>query len=125
MENGYTVMDVDYRASSGYGRDWRTGIYRHMGGKDLTDQVDAAQWLVREQGVDAKRIGLYGGSYGGFITLMALFTEPDVFAAGAALEAGDGLGALQSPLHGEHLERSAERCRSLQAVVADLLRSRI
>ncbi|MGA9770810.1 MAG: prolyl oligopeptidase family serine peptidase [Blastocatellia bacterium] len=85
MENGYTVMDVDYRASSGYGRDWRTGIYRHMGGKDLTDQVDAAQWLVREQGIDAKRIGLYGGSYGGFITLMALFTEPDVFAAGAAL----------------------------------------
>jgi dipeptidyl aminopeptidase/acylaminoacyl peptidase len=85
MENGYTVMDVDYRASSGYGRDWRTAIYRHMGGKDLDDQVDAAAWLVREQGVDAKRIGLYGGSYGGFITLMALFTQPDVFAAGAAL----------------------------------------
>src|ERR1041384_343416 len=85
MENGYTVMDVDYRASSGYGRDWRTGIYRHMGGKDLDDQVDAARWLVTEQGVDAKRIGLYGGSYGGFITLMAMFTQPDVFAAGAAL----------------------------------------
>jgi len=85
MENGYLVMDVDYRASSGYGRDWRTGIYRHMGGKDLDDQVDAAAWMVREQGVDAKKIGLYGGSYGGFITLMALFTQPDVFAAGAAL----------------------------------------
>ena len=85
MENGFTVMDVDYRASSGYGRDWRTGIYRHMGGKDLDDQVDAAKWLVSEQGVDAKRIGIYGGSYGGFITLMAMFTQPDVFAAGAAL----------------------------------------
>jgi len=85
MENGFTVMDVDYRASSGYGRDWRTAIYRHMGGKDLDDQVDAARWLVREQGVDARRIGIYGGSYGGFITLMALFTQPDVFAAGAAL----------------------------------------
>ncbi|MEK6320912.1 MAG: prolyl oligopeptidase family serine peptidase [Acidobacteriota bacterium] len=85
MENGFTVMDVDYRASSGYGRDWRTAIYRHMGGKDLDDQVDAAKWLVSEQGVDAKRIGIYGGSYGGFITLMALFTQPDVFAAGAAL----------------------------------------
>jgi dipeptidyl aminopeptidase/acylaminoacyl peptidase len=85
MENGFTVIDIDYRASSGYGRDWRTGIYRHMGGKDLDDQVDAARWLAREHGVDAKRIGLYGGSYGGFITLMALFTEPDVFAAGAAL----------------------------------------
>ena len=85
MENGFTVMDVDYRASSGYGRDWRTAIYRHMGGKDLDDQVDAARWLVREQGVDAGRIGIYGGSYGGFITLMAMFTQPDVFAAGAAL----------------------------------------
>jgi dipeptidyl aminopeptidase/acylaminoacyl peptidase len=78
-------MDVDYRASSGYGRDWRTAIYRHMGGKDLDDQVDAARWLVSEQGIDSKRIGIYGGSYGGFITLMAMFTQPDVFAAGAAL----------------------------------------
>jgi dipeptidyl aminopeptidase/acylaminoacyl peptidase len=85
MERGYIVMDVDYRASAGYGRDWRTGIYRHMGGKDLTDHVDAVKYLVGEHGVDAKRVGIYGGSYGGFITLMALFTEPDVFAAGAAL----------------------------------------
>ena len=84
-ENGYYVMDVDYRGSAGYGRDWRTGIYRHMGGKDLTDQLDAADYLVKNLGVDAKRIGIYGGSYGGFITLMALFTAPDVFAAGAAL----------------------------------------
>jgi dipeptidyl aminopeptidase/acylaminoacyl peptidase len=85
MESGFAVMDVDYRASSGYGRDWRTAIYRRMGGKDLDDQVDAAKWLVSEQGVDGKRIGIYGGSYGGFITLMAMFTQPDVFAAGAAL----------------------------------------
>ncbi len=85
VERGYIVMDVDYRASAGYGRDWRTGIYRHMGGKDLSDHVDAAKYLVAEHGVDAKRVGIYGGSYGGFITLMAMFTEPDVFAAGAAL----------------------------------------
>ncbi|HEV7396840.1 MAG TPA: prolyl oligopeptidase family serine peptidase [Pyrinomonadaceae bacterium] len=85
MENGYIVLDIDYRGSAGYGRDWRTGIYRHMGGKDLSDHVDAVKYLIKEHGVDAKRIGLYGGSYGGFITLMALFTESDVFAAGAAL----------------------------------------
>ena len=85
MSKGYLVLDVDYRGSRGYGRDWRTAIYRHMGGKDLEDQVDAARWLVKEHGVDAKRIGVYGGSYGGFITLMAMFTTPDVFAAGAAL----------------------------------------
>jgi dipeptidyl aminopeptidase/acylaminoacyl peptidase len=84
-DNGYTVMDIDYRGSAGYGRDWRTGIYRHMGGKDLADQVDVAKYMVDSLGVDGKKIGLYGGSYGGFITLMALFTTPGVFAAGAAL----------------------------------------
>ncbi|HSU17872.1 prolyl oligopeptidase family serine peptidase [Longimicrobium sp.] len=82
---GYTVMDVDYRGSAGYGAAWRTGIYRHMGGKDLDDEVDAARWLVANEGVDAKRIGMYGGSYGGFMTLMALFTQPDVIRSGAAL----------------------------------------
>jgi len=82
---GYVVLDLDYRGSAGHGRDWRTAIYRHMGGRDLDDQVDAARWLVRELGVDSTRIGIYGGSYGGFITLMAMFTRPGVFAAGAAL----------------------------------------
>jgi dipeptidyl aminopeptidase/acylaminoacyl peptidase len=56
-----------------------------MGGKDLEDVVDGAKFLVQSEKVDAKRIGLYGGSYGGFITLMALFTTPDVFVSGAAL----------------------------------------
>jgi dipeptidyl aminopeptidase/acylaminoacyl peptidase len=84
-EMGFVVLDIDYRGSAGYGRDWRTGIYRQMGGKDLTDHVDAVNYLVKEHGVDPKRIGLYGGSYGGFITLMAMFKQPDVFAAGAAL----------------------------------------
>jgi dipeptidyl aminopeptidase/acylaminoacyl peptidase len=82
---GYVVLDVDYRASSGYGRDWRTAIYRHMGGKDLEDIVDGAKYLASKEQVNPRRIGIYGGSYGGFITLMAMFTTPDVFAAGAAL----------------------------------------
>jgi dipeptidyl aminopeptidase/acylaminoacyl peptidase len=85
MEHGFLVIDLDYRGSAGYGRDWRTAIYRHMGGEDLDDHVDAAKWMVAQYGVDPKKIGLYGGSYGGFITLMAMFTQPDVFAAGAAL----------------------------------------
>lgn len=82
---GYTVLDIDYRGSAGYGRDWRTGIYRHMGGKDLADQVAGAEYLAKEHGVDPDRIGIYGGSYGGFITLMAMFTEAGTFKSGAAL----------------------------------------
>lgn len=84
-DQGYYVMDIDYRGSAGYGRDWRTGIYRHMGGKDLSDHVDAVQYLVKNHGVNPAHVGLYGGSYGGFITLMGMFNEPEVFAAGAAL----------------------------------------
>ena len=82
---GYVVVDVDYRGSAGYGRDWRTAIYRHMGGRDLQDQVDASRWLRKEHNVSPERVGIYGGSYGGFITLMALFTTPKEFGAGAAL----------------------------------------
>src|SRR4051812_1994830 len=76
MEHGHLVLDLDYRGSKGYGREWRTAIYRHMGGKDLEDQVDAAKWLVAQHGVDPKRIGIYGGSYGGFITLWRCSRSP-------------------------------------------------
>jgi len=85
VDNGYTVLDIDYRGSAGYGRDWRTGIYRHMGGKDLSDHVDGAEYLVSNYGIDKDKIGIYGGSYGGFITLMGMFNEPETFKAGAAI----------------------------------------
>ncbi|MTI38371.1 S9 family peptidase [Fulvivirga lutimaris] len=84
-DNGYTVLAIDFRASRGYGRDWRTAIYRHMGGRDMDDQVDGAKYLVEQQGIDPERIGIYGGSYGGFITLMGMFKYPDTFKSGAAL----------------------------------------
>ncbi len=82
---GYYVLQADFRASAGYGRDWRTAIYRHMGGRDLQDYVDASKYLGQTYGIDPERVAIYGGSYGGFITLMALFTEPEHFGAGAAL----------------------------------------
>ncbi len=85
IHNGYLVFDIDYRGSAGYGRDCRTAIYRHMGGKDLDDIVDGARFLADEYQANPENIGVYGGSYGGFLTFMALFTEPDVFKAGAAL----------------------------------------
>lgn len=85
VDNGYTVLDIDYRGSAGYGRDWRTGIYRYMGGKDLSDQVDGAKMLVEKYGIDTDKIGIYGGSYGGFITLMGMFNAPETFSAGGAI----------------------------------------
>jgi dipeptidyl aminopeptidase/acylaminoacyl peptidase len=84
-DEGFTVLDIDYRASEGYGRDYRTAIYREMGGRDLMDYLDGKQWLVKNHGIDSNRVGIYGGSYGGFITLMALLKTPGQFACGAAL----------------------------------------
>lgn len=84
-QRGYVVIAPDYRASAGYGRDWRTAIYRRMGEPELEDIRDCIDWLAREEHIDTARVGIYGGSYGGFLALMALFTHPDAFAAGAAL----------------------------------------
>jgi len=84
-ERGYVVLDMDYRASQGYGRDWRTAIYRRMGEPELEDLIDGVHWLARTHGGDEKRVGVYGGSYGGFMALMAMFRAPDQFRAGAAL----------------------------------------
>jgi dipeptidyl aminopeptidase/acylaminoacyl peptidase/uncharacterized lipoprotein YehR (DUF1307 family) len=85
VQQGYVVIDMDYRASAGYGRDWRTAIYRHMGKPEVEDMRDGVNWLIENANVDAKRVGIYGGSYGGFLTLMSMFTDPDLFASGSAL----------------------------------------
>lgn len=84
-QHGYVVIDMDYRASEGYGRDWRTAIYRRMGHPELEDFQDGVDYIVDKYGVDRQRIGIYGGSYGGFMTCIAMFRAPGVFKAGAAL----------------------------------------
>jgi len=85
VERGYVVLDLDYRASEGYGRDWRTAIYRNMGHPELEDYLDGLEWVVAQRQGDRDRAGIYGGSYGGFMTFMALFRSPGTFKAGAAL----------------------------------------
>lgn len=85
VQKGYVVLDMDFRASAGYGRDWRTAIYRQMGTPELQDLHDGVDWIVENLNVDRQKIGTYGGSYGGFLTFMALFNAPDLFQAGAAL----------------------------------------
>jgi dipeptidyl aminopeptidase/acylaminoacyl peptidase len=85
VQQGYVVLDMDYRASEGYGRAWRTAIYRQMGHPELEDLLDGKAWLVANHHVDPARVGIYGGSYGGFMTEMALLRAPGEFAAGAAL----------------------------------------
>lgn len=85
VQQGYIVLDLDYRASEGYGRDWRTAIYRWMGKPELEDYLDGLDWLIERKQGDRDRAGIYGGSYGGFMTYVALFKSPGTFKAGAAL----------------------------------------
>jgi dipeptidyl aminopeptidase/acylaminoacyl peptidase len=85
VQQGYLVLDLDYRASEGYGRAWRTAIYRNMGTPELEDYLDGLDWIVANRQGDRDHAGIYGGSYGGFMAFMALFKQPGVFKAGAAL----------------------------------------
>ena len=84
-QKGYVVLDIDYRGSAGYGRDWRTDVYDFLGGKDYEDHLDAIDYAVKNYAVDARRVGVYGGSYGGFMAGMLVMRAPEKIAAAAAL----------------------------------------
>jgi dipeptidyl aminopeptidase/acylaminoacyl peptidase len=75
---------MDYRGSSGYGRDWRTDVYLHMGGPDLEDVLGGVEYLRGLGNIDIRRLGIWGVSYGGFMTNMAMFAAPHAFRAGSA-----------------------------------------
>lgn len=82
--SGYIVLNVDFRGSSGYGRDWRVGVYRELGFVDLDDVLGGIDYLKGLSFADTSRVGIFGRSYGGFMTLMALFRSPETFRVGVA-----------------------------------------
>ena len=84
-QKGYVVLDIAYRGSAGYGREWRTDVYDFLGGKDYDDELDALDYMIKNYAVDPKRVGVYGGSYGGFMAEMLAFRAPQKIAAAAAL----------------------------------------
>jgi dipeptidyl aminopeptidase/acylaminoacyl peptidase len=79
---GYIVIAPNFRGSTGYGKAFQAANYDDLGGGDLKDTIAAKQFLVASGYVDPKRVGIFGGSYGGFMTLMAIGKAPDEFAAG-------------------------------------------
>jgi dipeptidyl aminopeptidase/acylaminoacyl peptidase len=81
---GFSVVDVNYGGSTGYGREYRQRLNGNWGIVDLRDCVNAARWLAADGEADADRLLIRGGSAGGYTTLRALTSEPDVFAAGAS-----------------------------------------
>ena len=83
--NGYVVLAPNIRGSTGYGREFQEGNRQDWGGKDLEDVVKGVDWLAKQRIADPKRVGIYGGSYGGYMTLMSLAMYPDRFAAGVSV----------------------------------------
>lgn len=82
LQRGYVVLAVDYRGSIGYGRAWREGHFRDLGGKDSQDVAAGMDYLRGLGFVDPSRVGVWGLSYGGFLTLQALTVTPDLFRCG-------------------------------------------
>ncbi|MEO5799084.1 MAG: prolyl oligopeptidase family serine peptidase [Gemmatimonadales bacterium] len=81
---GITYLVLDYRGSAGYGGATRTAVYRAMGDRDVASAVAAIPFLRDRYNVNPERVGLFGCSYGGFFTLMALFQHPGLFKGGVA-----------------------------------------
>jgi dipeptidyl aminopeptidase/acylaminoacyl peptidase len=81
-QQGYVILTPDYRGSSGYSRDWATGVHMGLGVNDTADVAAGADYLKTLAYVDPDRIGVFGLSYGGFLTLQAMNTDPTLWRAG-------------------------------------------
>jgi dipeptidyl aminopeptidase/acylaminoacyl peptidase len=80
---GYVVLSVNFRSGIGYGMEFREALdYGAAGASEFRDVVGAGLWLKSRSDVDGSRIGLWGGSYGGYLTAMGLSRASDLFAAG-------------------------------------------
>jgi dipeptidyl aminopeptidase/acylaminoacyl peptidase len=81
VSRGYVVIAPNVRGSTGYGKEFEKANYKDLGGADLKDEIAAVEFLKATGFVNAKKMGIFGGSYGGFMTLMAIGKTPDVWAA--------------------------------------------
>ena len=121
--NGYVVLAPNIRGSTGYGREFQEANRGDWGGKDLQDVVKGVDWLAKEGIADPKRIGAYGGSYGGFMTLMVLTQAPDRWAAGVSVVGVVSWKTLYDTTRGD-LKDYLERELGDPAKVPDLYRDR-
>jgi dipeptidyl aminopeptidase/acylaminoacyl peptidase len=81
-QQGYVILTPDYRGSSGFSRDWATGVHMGIGVNDTADVAAGADYLKTLDYVDPDRIGVFGLSYGGFLTLQAMTVDPTLWRAG-------------------------------------------
>jgi dipeptidyl aminopeptidase/acylaminoacyl peptidase len=85
VNQGYLVIAPNYRGSTGYGKEFMNANYHDLGGGDLSDVLDAADWIKKSAFVKPDKLVVMGSSYGGYLTMMALTKAPEVWAAGVAI----------------------------------------
>lgn len=85
VNQGYFVIAPNYRGSSGYGKEFEDANLHDMGGGDLQDVISAAEWIKQTGFIDPKKVAVMGGSYGGYLTMMAVTKAPDLWAAGVPI----------------------------------------
>jgi dipeptidyl aminopeptidase/acylaminoacyl peptidase len=85
VNQGFFVIAPNYRGSSGYGKQFSDANLHDMGGGDLEDVISATDWLIKTGFVDTKKIAVLGGSYGGYLSMMAVTKFPDRWAAGVPI----------------------------------------
>lgn len=95
---GYAVLQVNFRGSTGYGKAFLSAGNKEWGKAMQNDLTDGVEWLVKEGTVDAKRVGIYGGSYGGYAALAGVTFTPDVYAAGVSYVGPSNLFTLLESL---------------------------
>ncbi|MET0321083.1 MAG: prolyl oligopeptidase family serine peptidase [Duganella sp.] len=114
---GYVVIQPEFRGSAGFGSDHVNAGLRQWGGAMQDDLADAAQWAVRQGWADPGRIGIMGGSYGGYATLMGLIKDPQVFRAGVAWSGVTDLGLLFTSLQSDATEEALDY--GMRATIGD------
>lgn len=85
VNQGFFVIAPNYRGSTGYGKEFEDADRFDMGGGDLEDVISAAEWIKKTGFIDPKKVAVMGGSYGGYLTMMAVTKAPDLWAAGVAI----------------------------------------
>jgi len=84
-QSGFFVITPNYRGSTGHGKEFEDANRFDMGGGDLEDVISAAEWIKKTGFIDPKKVAVAGGSYGGYLTMMAVTKAPDLWAAGVPI----------------------------------------
>jgi len=113
---GYAVLQVDFRGSGGYGRDFLTAGYRQWGLKMQDDLVDAMRWINDQGSIDPARVCIYGASYGGYAAVMGLIKTPELFRCGVTLS---GVSDLSLFFESDDFENDPTVIEVLKNVLGD------